>query len=543
MGKNILDKYINDPDWDEVMRLYSGLFDTQDERENFILDLAETDILLATECKTSSWEEEGNLKSKIRNNIIDAIKFNTYDIKLSVSLLELELYQDLEDNVLKYLIFIRHGDKKFIKALINYKEQDWLSLIEFLVKNNKPHSISFVLLALLKISYPLNDKSKCQKIYDMMYDLNWKIQIRSLIFISTVKLDLFSDTLHFLKLIISKILFKKKEKNTRSQSTVYDKNRTWTVSVRYNLFSDIEIIDNLYDSQGSLHCKILLKISKKSELSNSYLIEKLILGGNYLAFLMIYKNNPIILENFGFNYLVINLIKSNNRHLLKFAIILSKKENLFSNTQIRTIYDNENDIIRKSIIYKIYGDKILLNNADIDVSKQKFILFFNQSFLIGSTFPLKDLTSSVFTSTGLKISTLFDDVISNKDEFHLLLLNHKVIEIRNSDEAKILKNIDTFIFNVNNNLIKEINEHKTINKGNIVECSVKKIIYKIIFVHIHRHNCPASINIGELTNQRLANIHDFEYNGEKLYIGQKLIAKVISIDEQGRINLSLKQVK
>lgn len=54
MDKNILDKHKDDPSWAEVIRLYSGLFDVQNERESFILDLAETDILLAAECKTSS---------------------------------------------------------------------------------------------------------------------------------------------------------------------------------------------------------------------------------------------------------------------------------------------------------------------------------------------------------------------------------------------------------------------------------------------------------------------------------------------------------
>ena len=39
------------------------------------------------------------------------------------------------------------------------------------------------------------------------------------------------------------------------------------------------------------------------------------------------------------------------------------------------------------------------------------------------------------------------------------------------------------------------------------------------------------------------NIFDFEYDGEKLHVEQKLIAKVISIDEEGRINLSIKQVE
>lgn len=66
MDNDLLQKHQNDSAWAEVIRLYSGLFDTQDEREDFILDLADKDILLAAECKTSSVEEEKSLFNSIR---------------------------------------------------------------------------------------------------------------------------------------------------------------------------------------------------------------------------------------------------------------------------------------------------------------------------------------------------------------------------------------------------------------------------------------------------------------------------------------------
>lgn len=49
-----------------------------------------------------------------------------------------------------------------------------------------------------------------------------------------------------------------------------------------------------------------------------------------------------------------------------------------------------------------------------------------------------------------------------------------------------------------------------------------------------------SIYIGELSNSYIPNINDFKYKGEKLYIGQNLIAKVISIDKNYGIQLSIK---
>ncbi len=85
--------------------------------------------------------------------------------------------------------------------------------------------------------------------------------------------------------------------------------------------------------------------------------------------------------------------------------------------------------------------------------------------------------------------------------------------------------------------------NRDIKVNNVYTCKVLIISHKRVFVKIENETRKASIYIGELTNQRLANIYDFECNSEKLHIGQKLKAKVISIDEKGRINLSLKQVK
>jgi hypothetical protein len=56
-----------------------------------------------------------------------------------------------------------------------------------------------------------------------------------------------------------------------------------------------------------------------------------------------------------------------------------------------------------------------------------------------------------------------------------------------------------------------------------IECEITKIIPSRVFVKIENEPRPASIYIGELTNKRIENINDFEYNGVKLHIGQKQI--------------------
>ncbi len=111
MGKDLLQKHQNDPAWAEVIRLYSGLFDTQDEREDFILDLADKDILLAAECKTSSVEEENGVsKNIIRKSESLAKTFVKSEISAQGLLALVEL--DETDKVVEILQNIKNPNKK-----------------------------------------------------------------------------------------------------------------------------------------------------------------------------------------------------------------------------------------------------------------------------------------------------------------------------------------------------------------------------------------------------------------------------------------------
>jgi len=92
-------------------------------------------------------------------------------------------------------------------------------------------------------------------------------------------------------------------------------------------------------------------------------------------------------------------------------------------------------------------------------------------------------------------------------------------------------------------LAKKMNqpiEYNEIIIGAIQECKITNIIPSRIFVEIENETRICSIFIGELSNYYIPNIYDFKYNGGKLYIGQNLIAKVISIDKQYGVNLSIK---
>lgn len=150
---------------------------------------------------------------------------------------------------------------------------------------------------------------------------------------------------------------------------------------------------------------------------------------------------------------------------------------------------------------------------------------------------------------------LIEELIQNQSYSFLQLAENWIVKYQLQDKfsveilaEKLIQNQDKKSLNLARKWIKKYRLQDKIlikkpTEKNIVVCHVTNIIPSRVFVKIEGEERKASIYIGELTNARLIDICDFEYNGEKLHIGQKLIVKVINIDEQDRINLSLKRMK
>jgi len=98
-------------------------------------------------------------------------------------------------------------------------------------------------------------------------------------------------------------------------------------------------------------------------------------------------------------------------------------------------------------------------------------------------------------------------------------------------------------YNPEYNFSKTHNFNKQVTRSlnKLIIAEVINIIPSRVFVEIDDKR-KASIYIGELSNKYVGNIFDFKYNGKTLHVGQKLIAKVIGIDQKSGINLSLKNV-
>ena len=82
-----------------------------------------------------------------------------------------------------------------------------------------------------------------------------------------------------------------------------------------------------------------------------------------------------------------------------------------------------------------------------------------------------------------------------------------------------------------------INLPAELSAGEIVDCTVEQIMPYGAFMRIAKNGRKGMIHISELSYSFVKNITDV------LNIGDKIKAKVIKIDERGRIDLSLKQTQ
>ena len=86
-------------------------------------------------------------------------------------------------------------------------------------------------------------------------------------------------------------------------------------------------------------------------------------------------------------------------------------------------------------------------------------------------------------------------------------------------------------------MVEANNTDQNINVGEIVECTVEQIMPYGAFVKITKTGRKGMIHISELSYSFVKNISDV------LNVNDKIQAKVIKIDEKGRIDLSLKQTQ
>lgn len=569
MDKDLLEVHENDPAWAEVIRLYSGLFDTQDEREGFILNLAEINVLLAAECETSSAKEENNLEryileqshnkylkekneESITNHCLTLLNFDNYSelCRVIIDLNNIKLFQNKKNATKRIIDKIVQNYRGGILNMLNQILDSTENIIEhfFNVLNYDELDFNKEKEVILEISNKLlSTNFDLSFFYSMEKKTNYLLFPKSFI-INKVKEHFETDkvfqiTVLWIKKYNIKDLFPDDYVLSKIIQTEY-----WEMAFDFIESSDslnpqnvaLNIINKALSKNAKINfiINLAIKYNVTKELSSDQLIEYSLRQNDIDSF-------ERILDIFNINYSeIIEYAVRNfiNARKPDACLYLINKYSLQSIFTLDYLIEKKGLMLHPGLLENI--SKIYLNN-ELDSHLIKLVdNYYNENKLglavkiieqynlwpkfsfdnfIQKAFVLKKwgLLAQWFSKYNLEEKYSINDIIHNA------LINNDIhIAYQVANEYNL--NFDDFY---------------KISVGKIVNCSVRKIVKSRVFVKIEFKNRPASIYIGELGNKRIDDILDFEYNGEKLHRGQKLTAKVISIDEQSRINLSLRQVK
>ncbi len=140
MDKTDLDKYKNDPAWAEIIKLYSGLFDSENDREQFIVNLAESDVLLASECKNSSTVEENPISNSIEEKCQSILLKTNEPENFSNALKALANIN--KNNLIKdFIQSVKPNKIEFLRNVMSILPYDKSSLeLLILILNSNPQS-------------------------------------------------------------------------------------------------------------------------------------------------------------------------------------------------------------------------------------------------------------------------------------------------------------------------------------------------------------------------------------------------------------------
>lgn len=137
-GINIL-RLTEDKKWSEVIKLYSGLFNDENERAEFIIDLSDSDISLAADCELSSIIRNSDTTDNLKKIAISKYLINK---EKTNSFLEAIIILKLGDENY-FLDYLEHNFAKgnirelFFTGLIHLSESNIFLLLSKLIRNRR----------------------------------------------------------------------------------------------------------------------------------------------------------------------------------------------------------------------------------------------------------------------------------------------------------------------------------------------------------------------------------------------------------------------
>lgn len=210
MNKKISDikELANKPEWSEVLKLYSGLFDEESDRFKFIVDTSEFDLLLAAECSQDSITKNCMLDNTILDkaqkqfDCINSSEFGrTYPEFISVLLIK-PLNREL---IMQFLNSEALRKRRYFKQTSNYlinnfSFEDILDLIYALKPEDKNLFVNSILKGLYKNLISSQQYDKINSILSMMVFLGYNPSgVLDSLKSRSIKLQKNTDVLKFLK--------------------------------------------------------------------------------------------------------------------------------------------------------------------------------------------------------------------------------------------------------------------------------------------------------------------------------------------------------
>ena len=141
-------KYLNDPKWEDIMVLYSGLFEDEKAREDFIIDVNKTDFSLATNCELSGLKQNQKVTNEIEKKAFDNLEnFNVSEyFEIGCSSINTLLSLNIEFDIISMYNNSQGFQVKFLKNKIHdLFKQIKFQKIEFLLDVLKSNQKYFVL--------------------------------------------------------------------------------------------------------------------------------------------------------------------------------------------------------------------------------------------------------------------------------------------------------------------------------------------------------------------------------------------------------------
>ncbi|QXP62753.1 hypothetical protein [Polaribacter sp. HaHaR_3_91] len=131
-NKDLLAKYKNNADWHGVLSLYSGLYERKSNRNDYIINLVDTNPQLAVQCELNSTREDRNFNNRLKKKLIANTRSFANPKLFTENFIALIQILDTKDllNVVKVKRKYVH---RMIKIILNEKPNIlWDLFIEFI---------------------------------------------------------------------------------------------------------------------------------------------------------------------------------------------------------------------------------------------------------------------------------------------------------------------------------------------------------------------------------------------------------------------------